>query len=166
MIKTKNMTTFISTLGKRLGPQSGTGKLLTLNGEPQKMVPELGKYFNYFIVQAYNSWGDGDLDARLKSTIDNYSGQLEAADVARKYIVTENFEKWAGQGGATYTDRSGNVMRSVEGMARWLPVVDGKTLQKAGVGTYHMEYEYTVSGQVGTYPALRKAMRIMAPPVK
>ena len=48
------------------------------------------------------------LASRARST--NYSGELDAAEVARKYIVTENFEKWAGQGGATYTDRSGNVI--------------------------------------------------------
>ena len=165
-IKVKNMITFISTLGKRLGPQSGTDKLLTVNGEPQKMVPEVGKYFNYFIVQAYDSWGDGDLDRRLQATIDNYKGHLDAVDVARKYIVTENFEKWAAQGGANYTDRSGNVMKSLEGMARWLPVVNGKVVQKAGIGTYHMEYEYTVSGHTETYPFLRGGMNIMNPSVK
>lgn len=165
-IKVNNMTAFIETLGKRLGPQSGTGRILTVNGEPQSMVPQLGKYFNYFIVQAYDSWGDGDLDQRLQRTINNYKGVLEATDVARKYIVTENFEKWAAQGGAPYTDRYGNTMRSVEGMARWLPIVDGKVVQKAGIGTYHMEYEYTVSGKEGTYPALRSGMNIMNPSVK
>lgn len=165
-IKINNMKTFIETLGKRLGPQSGTGRILTLNGEPQSMVSELGKYFNYFIVQAYDSWGDRDLDNRLLATINNYKGHLPGVEVARKYIVTENFEKWAGAGGANYTDRYGNRMKSVEGMARWLPIVDGKTVQKAGIGTYHMEYEYVVSGKEGTYPALRAGMNIMNPAVK
>ena len=51
-------------------------------------------------------------------------------------------------------------------MARWLPVVNGKVVQKAGIGTYHMEYEYTVSGHTETYPFLRGGMNIMNPPVK
>ena len=166
-IKADNMKAFIETLGKRLGPQSGTGRILTVNGEPQSMVPELGKYFDYFIVQAYDSSGDADLDRRFQSTVRNYAGHLPAAEVARKYLVTENYEKYASTGGApNYRDRYGNTMASVEGMARWMPIVDGKVLQKAGVGTYHMEYEYTVSGQPGTYPALRRAIRIMNPPVK
>lgn len=166
-IKADNMKAFIETLGKRLGPQSGTGRILTVNGEPQSMVPELGKYFDYFIVQAYDCGGDHDLDRRFASTVANYQGHLSAEEVARKYLVTENYEKYASTGGAPgYADRYGNHMNSVEGMARWLPIHNNKVLQKAGVGTYHMEYEYTVSDQPGTYPSLRKAIRIMNPPVK
>lgn len=166
-IRVNNMKAFIETLGKRLGPQSGTGKLLTLNGEPQSMVPELGKYFDYFIVQAYDTKSDDDLDKRFASAVNNYRGQLTAAEVARKYLVTENYEKYAGTGGVSnYQDRYGNHMPGVEGMARWTPIVDGKPMQKAGVGTYHMEYEFTVAGQQETYPSLRKAIRIMNPPVK
>lgn len=33
------------------------------------------------------------MDSRLNSTIRNFDGHLTAEEVAKKYIVTENFEK-------------------------------------------------------------------------
>ena len=77
-----------------------------------------------------------------------------------------NFEKWALSGGADFTYLYGNKMKSLEGMARWTPIIDGKKCVKGGVGTYHMEYEYTIDGTEESYPYLRNAIRIMNPPVK
>ena len=166
----ENMLLFIQTLGERIGPKSGTDRLLVIDGEPQSIVSESGPYFNYFIVQAYDSPGDNTgrdhLDSRLNSTIRNFDGHLTAEEVAKKYIVTENFEKWALSGGADFTDRYGNKMKSLEGMARWTPIINGKKCVKGGVGTYHMEYEYTIDGTEESYPYLRNAIRIMNPPVK
>lgn len=156
---------FIETLGRRLGPKSGTDKMLVIDGEPQSINPELGGYFNYFIVQAYACYSYSDLDSRISDTIDNFAGVLEAEDVAKKYIVTENFENYALAGGVSFTDRNGNKMQSLEGMARWLPIVNGKTVQKGGIGTYHMEYEY-MAGKQPSYPALRKGIQIMNPAIK
>ncbi len=90
---------------------------------------------------------------------------LEPEDVAKKYIVTENFENYALAGGVSFTDRNGNKMQSLEGMARWMPIVNGKTVQKGGIGTYHMEYEY-MAGKQPSYPALRKGIQIMNPAIK
>lgn len=70
------------------------------------------------------------MDSRLNSTIRNFDGHLTAEEVAKKYIVTENFEKWALSGGADFTDRYGNKMKSLEGMARWTPIIDGKKMCK------------------------------------
>lgn len=156
---------FIETLGKRLGPQSGTDKMLVIDGEPQSINKELGAYFNYFIVQAYQCSGDGDLDSRLSGTISNFNGILEPEEVAKKYIVTENFENYALAGGVNYSDRYGNRMMSLEGMARWTPIINGKKVQKGGIGTYHMEYEY-MAGKQPSYPALRKGIQIMNPAIK
>lgn len=151
----ENMLLFIQTLGERIGPKSGTDRLLVIDGEPQSIVSESGPYFNYFIVQAYDSPGDNtgrdNLDSRLNSTIRNFDGHLTAEEVAKKYIVTENFEKWALSGGADFTDRYGNKMKSLEGMARWTPIINGKKCVKGGVGTYHMEYEYTIDGTEESY---------------
>ena len=61
---------------------------------------------------------------------------MTAEEVAKKYIVTENFEKWALSGGADFTDRYGNKMKSLEGMARWTPIINGKKCVKGGVGTF------------------------------
>ena len=156
---------FVETLAKRLGPSSGTDKMLVIDGEPQTIASELGKHFNYFIVQAYSCSGDANLDSRLASTISNFEGVLSAEEVAKKYIVTENFENYAAAGGVVYRDRYGNSMMSLEGMARWTPIIDGKKVRKGGVGSYHMEYEYN-AGKQPSYPALRKCIQIMNPSVK
>ena len=156
---------FIEELGKRIGRQSGTAKMLVIDGEPQSINPEVGQHFNYFIVQAYSCSGDANLDSRLSSTIRNFDGVLTPYEVAKRYIVTENFENYAAAGGVPYRDRNGNQLMSLEGMARWMPIIDGVFAPKGGVGTYHMEYEYN-AGQQPSYPALRKAIQIMNPAVK
>lgn len=165
----KFLEIFINTLSKGLGPKSGTGKLLAVDGQPASIAPYQGPLLDYFISQSYGSQSDDNLDRddwRLLPTIQNFTGVLTPEEVAKKFIVTENFEDFALSGGVNYTDRNGNKMMSLEGMARWNPIINGKKVRKGGVGTYHMEYEYTVSGQPGTYPFLRKAMHIMNPPVR
>lgn len=183
------MTAFIEELSKRIGPTSKTGRLLAVDGEPHKIPAALGVHFNYFIVQAYQSSGYQDLDNRIGATISNYNGVLTGEEVARKYVVAENFESYASTGGVTFLDRQGNRLPSLLGMAMWNPIVNGKIVSKAGVGTYHMEYEYRASVedyagwfgatytspsdkkdflsmkdvQGSTYPWLRKAIRIMNP---
>ncbi|WP_287827356.1 glycoside hydrolase family 18 [Bacteroides sp.] len=153
------MHIFISELGKYFGPKSGTDKLLVIDGEPQSLAPESGEYLNYFIVQAYKSPGDHDLNSRLTKTIKNYEGYLTPEEVTKKYIVTENFESVydALAGGYNFVDSNGNTMKSLEGMARWQPF-NGFT--KGGVGTYHMEAEYPTTPE---YKWLRNAIQIMNP---
>lgn len=152
-----NMTTFVEALAKRIGPKSGTGRLLVIDGEPQSIAPATGPCFDWFIVQAYACTSSSNLDKRLAATIDNFKGILEPIDVARKYIVTENFENYAQLGGVNFRDKDGKRMKSLEGMARWNPTVNGVSVRKGGVGTYHMEYEFNVPGKNGTYPFLRQA---------
>lgn len=165
------MLTFCQSMKNHMGE----GKMLVVDGEPQSMPAEAGPLLDYFIVQAYSSYGDSDLNSRLNSTISNYSGVLTAEEVARKYIVTENFESYAASGGTgRYTDSDGNRYNSLEGMARWVPVVNGEKIMKGGIGTYHMEYEYMLSLSDNTYssypwlskndltyPWLRSAMRAL-----
>ena len=45
------METFIHEMGKYVGPKSGTGKILSIDGEPYYMNPGLSEYFDYGIVQ-------------------------------------------------------------------------------------------------------------------
>ncbi|HHU26811.1 MAG TPA: endoglycosidase [Bacteroidales bacterium] len=163
------MMTFVKTMGKRVGPKAeterGRERLLVVDGEPHSMPPESGSYFNYFIVQAYGSSGDANLDSRLARTISNFEGILTPEEVANRYIVTENFEKYAQTGGTSYRDRYGNTYRSLEGMARWTPIVNGKKVRKGGCGAYRFDLEYDLGGPTYTYPAMRKAIQIMNPAV-
>ena len=162
------MFIFVDELGKYFGPKSGTGKLLLIDGEPQSITsrPEIGHYFDYFVIQAYNASGDSNLDRRLinggvagPGLIQTYGEELGEERVTNMTIMTENFEAVdaAMNGGYDYTDRYGNTMKSLEGMARWQP---SNGFRKGGVGTYHMEAEY---GTTPEYKNLRKAIQIMNP---
>ncbi len=162
------MFIFVDELGKYFGPKSGTGKLLLIDGEPQSITsrPEIGHYFDYFVIQAYNASGDSNLDRRLidggvagPGLIQTYGEELGEERVTNMTIMTENFEAVdaAMNGGYNYTDRYGNTMKSLEGMARWQP---SNGFRKGGVGTYHMEAEY---GTTPEYKNLRNAIQIMNP---
>ena len=65
--KDEHLFFFIDELGKYLGPKSGTGRLLVIDGKPQRITtkPEIGTYFDYFIIQAYKPGSDSNLDKRL-----------------------------------------------------------------------------------------------------
>ena len=59
------MEIFVRKLSEKLGPASGTGKLLTIDGVPFHLNEGLAQLFDYGIVQAYNSYGDSDLQGRF-----------------------------------------------------------------------------------------------------
>lgn len=144
---------FIIAMSKYVGPKSGTGKLLCIDGEPYYMNEGLAEYFDYGIVQSYNSNGDSDLQSR-------FDRAYAVGWKPEQYIFTENFESyWQTGGNPNFVDKYGNVMPSLEGMARFNPTQG----QKAGVGTYHMEYEYLA---LPNYKYLRQAIQIMNPTVK
>lgn len=161
-----NFLTFIKELGKYLGPKSGTDRLLVIDGEPQNMHPDARDYFDYYIIQAYACSSYSNLDSRYNRLLQG----LEATEnealkqmVTEKLIWCENFESYASDGGVTHTTRDGQRVNSLKGMAMWESQYG---YRKGGVGTYHMEYEYSLSGHTIEYPYLREASAIMNPPMK
>lgn len=163
-----NFFIFVDELGKYFGPKSGTGKLLVIDGEPQRITdrPEIGHYFDYFIIQAYSCSGDGNLNGRLidgnvwgPALISTFGEELGEEKVTNMTIMTENFEAVdiAMNGGYDFTDSYGNKMKSLEGMARWVP---RNGFQKAGVGAYRMEAEFGTNPE---YKNMRNAIQIMNP---
>lgn len=161
---------FIEEMSKRLGPESGTGKLFVIDGEPaHSNIPyKYGTKFNYFIEQAYYVSSYYELDSRASSVIKKYrGGSMTIEEIAKKYIVCANFESYASSGGyGTFYGRDGKSLKQLEGMAAWNPYFEGKTYRKGGAGSYHMEYEYVVAGKTGTYPFLRSAIQKMNPTVQ
>lgn len=163
------MEAFVKTLATELGPKAGKGKLLVIDGEPEAMAKEFAEYFDYFIIQAYGAYSDASLDSRydtqlrhwLKSDGDDVG--LTPEEIANKLIVCENFEAYAQNGGVSFTRGNGTTTRSLDGFAHWNPTYEGQTLRKGGIGTYHMEYEYKVSGHDATYPYMRSAIQVMNP---
>ena len=154
---------FIKTMAKRIGPmaetEEGRKKLLVIDGEPYAMIPEMGHYFNYFILQSYGCWGDPKLETALSTLKDHFSGVLTEEEITNKMIATETVEAVdrAMNGGVNFRDSWGNQMKSIEGMARWQPK---NGFRKGGMGTYHMEAEY---GTTPDYKFLRQAIQIMNP---
>lgn len=157
---------FIETMSKRIGPKSGTGRYFVVDGEVDNLPAKYAGHFDYFIVQAYGARNESTLNGRLNDLLNRYSAEVPKEELAKKFIVTEDFETFAQSGGSDFTSPDGTKIKSLEGMARWNPVIDGKKVRKGGIGTYHMEYEFNVSGYSETYPFLRNATRIMNPPVK
>lgn len=154
----------IQTIGKRVGPmaetEEGRKKLLVVDGEPDAFPAEMGKYFNYFIIQAYNSSSYSRLDTRFNNLYSHFGSVMTREEVAKKLIVTENFEAYSANGGVAFTARDGSKLSSSYlGMAGWNPV----GARKGGIGSYHMEKDYA---QDLHYKYLRAGIQIMNPAFK
>ena len=159
------MDTFIETLGKRIGPKSGTNKLLVIDGEPYAVNPKFGDYFNYYILQAYGNDSNSQLNSKIGRTVNHFKDTYSVGEITKRIIVCENFENWASSGGVNFLLDNGKTVPSLLGFALWEPVVNGVKYRKGGVGTFHMEYEYN-AGKAVTYPFLRQAIQIMNPSIK
>lgn len=167
-----SMEVFIKELGKRLGPQSGTDKILAIDGEVNNAkLRNLGKYFTYLISQAYGSTAATSLDTKIKQVIENYPKStvdpITVEECVKKMIVTENFESFASTGGKPYTNRDGKTMNSLQGMALYAPYYQKEPIEGithiAGFGAFHLEYEYNVSGKLEHYPYMRDAIQAVNP---
>lgn len=144
---------FVKEIGKYLGPKSGSGKLLCVDGELNVMPFELGEYFDYFISQAY-------YDSSLQSVQQRYDALKDMKGIKPgKFIITSNFESFWEKGGPVMKDVFGKEVPQLLAYASWNP----KQGRKGGIGTYHMEYEYKNKPD---YQFLREAIRIQNPPVK
>lgn len=130
---------------------TAAGKELIVDGEilyiPPRCIPMIDK----FVYQAYSAPGNMCNDY-LARCIEKFAEHTTPEDFARRFIVTENFERYSQSGGG-----------QLYSQAAWIPTYNGVTLPKGGCGTYHMEYEFTVPGMSGTYPQMRKAIQIMNP---
>ncbi|KAA6344965.1 hypothetical protein EZS27_007429 [termite gut metagenome] len=153
------MAIFFNELSKYFGLQSGTGRILAIDGEYSAYIlPEVGYYLDYVIAQAYNCTAYSNLDTRI-NTLYNAFPDIPKDELAAKFIVAENFESYAGAGGNTaYRTRDGQTIPSAIGMAIWKPLINGEEVRKGGAGTYHMEYEYNIFQD---YKYLRQMINIM-----
>ncbi len=136
----------ILAMGKYVGPKSGTGRLFIIDGVPFAVHTEVAEYFDYGIVQAYNSYGNSDLQTRFNNAF-NKGWKPE------QYIFTENFEAHWKTGGVNFDGK----MPSLFGMALFNPT-QGKS---GGFGSYHIEYEYGHSDM--PYKFTRKAIQLANP---
>ena len=158
----ERMHILIEALGKNLGPQSGTERMLVVDGEPQVLLPESGKYLNYYIIQAYDCVGDcvgsGSLDSRFDGLYRNYQEYEDEETVLKKLIWTENFEKWAGTGGQQFTTRDGEVLPySLMGMGLYYR--EGIDAHIGGCGAYR----FNLCRPIDDYLKIREVIQLMNP---
>ena len=140
----------ILAMSKYVGPKSGTGRLLMIDGVPYAVHADVADCFDYGIVQAYASGGYTDLQGRF----DNADAKGWNPE---QYIFAENFESYWKNGGVTHSCRDGQSVNSLLGMARFNPTQGFG----AGFGAYHMEYEYGNSAM--PYKYMREAIQDVNP---
>lgn len=156
-------------------------KIFMIDGSPENLKSkEAAIFFDYFATQYYPSRKDNGehgydttCDMRLNKIISAFTSSttLTAEEIASRYIILDTFEAHAQEGGCIWTDRYGNSdMHSLEGMARWTPIIDGKMCPKGGIGFYLVENGYDCrTAEMPyplTYPYIRKAIQIMNPAVE
>ena len=139
-----NMTIFLKELRALIGPE----KLIIVDGNVSRLNAEGAKYVDYAISQAYSTSSHSRLQSRYDGADHLYSPE--------QFIVTENFESLWANGGVTYTDKDGNKMPSLWGMALWNPTQG----RKGGMGAYHMEYECAHDPD---YKFMRQAIQLQNP---
>lgn len=134
-------------LSQYLGPKSGTGKLLIIDGYNERgVIP----YIDYLVQQAYYTGSDNGLQGRYLRY--GFDGELPP----HKFIPAEDFEKGWKNGGVNFQDPVLGIIPSIIGFARWNPIEGAK----GGIGAYHGEYEY---GSTPDYKYIRQAIQIMNP---
>ena len=140
----------ILAMSKYVGPKSGTGRLLMIDGVPYAVHADVADCFDYGIVQAYNSYGYTDLQDRFDEA-DKKGWKPE------QYIFAENFEAYWKTGGVSHTTRDGQTVNSLLGMALFNPTQG----EGGGFGAYHMEYEYAHADM--PYKYMRQAIQAVNP---
>ena len=146
-----NMEKFIREMSKYVGPASGTGRLLCIDGDPSKVKPEIVELFDYGILQSY--WCTS-----VSTFNEKYSTVYRKGWPIEKVLITEDFEKGWSTGGYQCTSPVFETMPAFLMMAHYHP----QEGLKAGCGTYHMENDY--NNDV-VYKYMRQAIQIMNPAV-
>lgn len=128
------MHLFIKTLSDRLRP---AGRMLVMDGQPEKLSAETSKYIDHYIYQAY--W-----ESNTQYVI-NKINQPHLEDWERKTIITVEFERgWRTGGVRSYTSVRPEINAYPEGRQIFdyatLDLPSGKRI--GGIGTYHMEYDF------------------------
>lgn len=124
-------------LSRYLGPQSGNGKLLIIDGQFDVGIEP---YINYLMQQAYGA----STTFQLQSRYNDYGGGVLPS---KKFVPTESYEMHKNQGTG-----------SLELMAVW----NATQGQKGGVGAYHLEYDFA-SNPLYPYERIRKCIQLMNP---
>ena len=172
MPNNENFSYFIKSMGKYIGPQSGTSKVFILDGYVNTFPDpdDNAKYFDYFVSQAYTRWGAGDtsspvlnkseLQGRLNSFYNHVKNTYpDKAECAKKFVVTDNLEAVdvCLAGGYFWQDEMGiwsrDVMPTLVGFAYW---TTDDVPRAGGFGGYKFSHE---RGNTPPWKWMRKAIQ-------
>jgi hypothetical protein len=158
-----NFAKMVQYASERLGPMSGTGKLLIVDYYNHTLPTTIEPFIDYLVNQAYTQGTTSNSGTNLQTRYDRVSSWCPP----RKFIVTENMGEWWQNGGSPFTEVGGNTispvdgtrMHSLEGMARWNPI-QGK---KAGWGGFYFDRDYN---NYPPYKFVRRSIQIVNPAIK
>ncbi|MEG0889706.1 MAG: glycoside hydrolase family 18 [Bacteroides sp.] len=151
------MEILIDELSKEFGPKSGTGRIFMVDGEPQTLNTASGPLLDYYVIQAYYSSGDADLDNRFNKLLRKFGSVEDEATILRKTVWCEDFEKHKGDGGPRFTTRDGVVTYSLKGMALYYrPEMDTRI---GGVGAYR----FNLCRPINDYFFMREVIQVLNP---
>ena len=172
----ERLRVYLDEMSKYFGPKSGTGRLMIMDGAVNNLPSFVARYFDFFVIQAYNSGGDSDLNLagvtanRFGAAVNTLRSEYATIDsIAERVVMAENWEggRHATGGRVGYTSALGGSVPSLKGMALWIPTHSGISYRRSGgCGVFHVEYEYGVpatNGYTGFYPWMREAIQIMNP---
>lgn len=147
---------FVDECSKRLGPKSGTDKMLIVDGEVRLMPSETIDCFDYYILQTYALNYQWALDYQLAAVVNAFSDVLDEETITKKLIVTENFENsaYSTAGGVEMELNDGTTANSLYGLATWEP---SNGYRKGGFGAYQMQNDF----RNNCYSYYRKAISAM-----
>ena len=153
----ERMHILLDELSKNFGPKSGTGRILMVDGEPQTLNTESGGLLDYYVIQAYYSPGDTDLDTRFNKLLAKFGSIEDEATILRKTVWCEDFERHKSYGGPQFTTRDGVTTYSLKGMSMYYrPGVDARI---GGVGAYR----FNLCRPVNDYFFMREVIQVMNP---
>lgn len=136
-------------LSQFMGPQSGTGKLLIIDGE---FEPGIEPQIDYYVSQAYGTNSFSDLQ-------DKYDTFGKGACPTYKFVCAENMEQYSSKGAEFFYN--GENIGSVLGMAMWNP----KQGRKGGFSGYILESDFA-SKPYTPYYYIRTGIQIQNPALK
>lgn len=160
-----NFVKLVKYIGQYFGPGPGAKypeKLLCVDFYGHYPTSGVEPYVNYFIRQSYA--------ASSAATLQSQYNSISWAP-ASKFIVTETLGAYYANGGVAFTEadgntitndpaRKGDIMYSLEGMARWNPTQG----RKGGFGAFYFDRDYYSAR--GPYYNFRYAIQAANPAIK
>lgn len=139
-------------MSKELGPKSGTGKMLCVDGEPYLLNESDTELLDFFILQAYNDSRSTSIDGRMDRLFSAFPNMKKEAIVG-KTILCSNFESYGNTGGPTYriTGQEGTTFQ-LNGFAQYK--YPGLDCRIGGIGAFRMIFD-------SNYKYFREAMHTL-----